>query len=295
MSNDCLLSVILSVRNGEKYLNEAIESIQRQTLSDIEIVIVDDGSTDKTSKIISTKTKTDTRINHLKNEGIGLAAALNYAASLARGTWLARMDGDDIALPDRFYHQINFAKQNPDVVAFGTQALVIEENGFPVYEWRVPLNHSEIDEYHLKNGGGAIIHPTAFIRKSAFEKVGGYNPALKTSQDLDLWLRLAEVGRLANIPRIGIKYRLHFHSTTVSKAIEQRNTVIQIQKNCCRRRNLPFNCSNLDSKKTSELRFTLRWIKRAFFARNYITILVLVMDFLIYKTSQLFRNGGSQH
>ena len=135
-------------------------------------------------------------------ENKGLTVTLNEAFAQSRGKYLARMDCDDVALPDRFAKQVELLDANPDVVCTGGYFQLIDGAGRLLTTLRPPTDDAEIQATLLK-GHNAICHPSAMIRRTAMEKVGGYDTRFKTSQDLDLWLRLGEVGKLANVAAPG--------------------------------------------------------------------------------------------
>lgn len=230
------VSVIMAVYNAEAFLQEAIQSVCRQSFTNWEFIIVDDGSEDRTSKILKVYSDEDFRIRVLPQKRLGLTKSLNRAANMARGAFLARMDGDDVCLPDRFKSQIEYLESHPEVVAAGTSALFIDPDGDPIEDYEPPLSHEAIDRLHLSGTGGGIIHPSAMIRRNAFDIIGGYDEAFSTSQDYDLWLRLAEIGRLSNLRPTHLLYRLHLNSITFARRREQEKNVKAILEATIRRR-----------------------------------------------------------
>lgn len=233
------LSVLMGVFNGEGYLPEAMDSILAQTLRDFELIIVDDGSTDGSPKILADYAARDSRVKIIHQKNAGLTAALNAAAKVATAPLLARMDPDDVALPTRFEKQVAYFDVHPDVTLLGTRVILIDPYG-TAYNWpQHPLTHEEIDEKLMAGEGWAIVHPAAMFRRDAFEKVGGYNEKYRTSQDFDLWLRMAETGRLANLEEPLLKYRQHLASANFAKAEQQKKLKIQILNEAHARRGLP--------------------------------------------------------
>ena len=205
-----MVSVIMPVYNCEEYVGEAIESILSQTFTEFEFIIVDDGSTDETASIVRTYAGLDSRIVLITTEHIGCTAALNRGLSIARGEYIARMDGDDIALPKRFATQVAYMRANSDCVAVGCRVLLIDSEGDPLCFWEPLLeSHREIEAAFLEGRGGAIPHPGAMMRHSTLRAVGGYREEFAAAQDVDLFLRLGEHGLLANITELGLKYRQH--------------------------------------------------------------------------------------
>ncbi|HIK38766.1 MAG: glycosyltransferase [Geminocystis sp.] len=209
---DCLVSVVMPVYNGEKYLEEAVESILAQSLPDFELIIINDGSTDKSLEILESLYKKDSRIKLLNNvRNRGIVDCLNKGIKQARGKYIARMDADDIAIKERLERQLKFLENNPEYVAVGCRVLAIDAEGLPIKPFGDCFTHEEIDKGNLRGVGSMIIHPAAVIRRESLEKVGGYRH-YSHAEDLDLFLRLAEIGKLANLPEILLKYRLHVDS-----------------------------------------------------------------------------------
>lgn len=223
MSSVPAISVVMSVYNGEKYAPEAVESILAQTFRDFELIIIDDGSTDGTKALLENYATRDPRVRLISRPNKGLTKTLNEGLGLARGEFIARMDADDVSLPTRFEKQVEFLWAHPDCVCVGARVLRVDPYGSPLSESDHKLTHEEIDAQLIEQGlGWAITHPAAMMRRDAVQKVGGYREQFKTSQDLDLWLRLAEVGRLANLPEVLLKYRYHPESVGFTKFEEQR-------------------------------------------------------------------------
>ena len=217
------ISVVMSVYNGERYVPEAVESILAQTFDDFEFILIDDGSTDGSKGLLDGYARRDPRIRLTSRPNKGLTATLNEGLGMACGEFVARMDADDISLPSRFEKQVAFLRANPDVVCVGARVLRVDPYGSPLSESNHKLTHEEIDGQLMEEGlGWAITHPVAMMRRDAVVKVGGYREQFRTSQDLDLWLRLAEVGRLANLPDVLLKYRYHPQSVGFTKFEEQR-------------------------------------------------------------------------
>ncbi|HAS7841575.1 TPA: glycosyltransferase family 2 protein, partial [Vibrio cholerae] len=137
------ISVVMSVYNGEKYLGEAIDSILKQTFSDFEFIIINDGSTDKTLEIIKSYMKKDDRIVLVSRENKGLIVSLNEGLDLAKGQYIARMDADDISIKSRFEKQIEFLDSNPDIGVCGTWVEVFGEN-IKSKKWKMPTQDPDL-------------------------------------------------------------------------------------------------------------------------------------------------------
>jgi hypothetical protein len=150
------------------------------------------------------------------------------------------MDADDISLPQRLEKQVAYLWAHPECVLLGARVLRIDPYGSPLDESDHKLTHEEIDAQLLHEGlGWAVTHPVATFRRDAAMKVGGYREQFTASQDLDMWLRLAEVGRLANLPDVLLKYRSHFKSVRFTKLQEQKRVKTTILSDAYTRRGLP--------------------------------------------------------
>lgn len=214
------VSVIMAVHNGEEYLEAAVRSILDQTLRDFELIVVNDGSTDRSPQILRRLQEQDARIVLLDQRSKeGLTQSLNYAASQAKSPLLARMDADDVSLPHRLEAQVAYLEAHPSVAAVGGQALTLMENRLTDRVLRMPVSPDDIRKEMARRS--AIIHPTAMFRRSMFEKIGGYRRVFTYAQDHDLWLRLAEHADLANLDEVLIHYRVHAGQLSIQRLREQ--------------------------------------------------------------------------
>lgn len=196
----------MPVYNGEKYLHEALDSILGQTYTDFELIIINDGSSDKTEKIILEYTKRDARIKYIQNEvNLGLVPTLNKGLGIARGDYIARMDADDICHPERLQKQIDFMKKNPNIMICGTSYKSIgAKNNTHI----LPEKHEEIKVGQLF--GPCICHPSVFIRSSFLKKADlRYYPDTFPAEDYKLWVLAAKVGQLHNLQEVLLYYREH--------------------------------------------------------------------------------------
>lgn len=196
------ISVVMPVYNTEKFVEEAVQSILNQTFQDFEFIIIDDGSTDRTPDIL--RSFTDPRIHLLfngKNEGN--YPARNRGCRLAKGKYIAVMDADDIALPERLEKQVEFMEQNPDILACGTAYRLMDRNKVIVEatDWK--------DIRYILMKTFCMLHPTLLIRKNRMEQVGYYKTESRYAEDYDLVLRLVRCGKIVNIPNILVNRRLH--------------------------------------------------------------------------------------
>lgn len=166
------ISVIMSVYNDEKYIAKAIDSILTQSFSNFELIICDDYSTDRSSNIIEKYVKQDNRIVFFKNEkNLGLATSLNRCIERAKGKYIARMDSDDISLPNRFEVEYNYLEDNSDIVVVGCKCQCIDENDEIYKDFQI---HSGSVSFYDAIKKVQIVHPTVMMRKEALLSVDGY-------------------------------------------------------------------------------------------------------------------------
>lgn len=217
------ITVALSVYDGERFLAAAIESVLAQTFADFELLIVDDGSRDHSARIIRHYADQDARILPILRENRGLIASLNEMVELARAPIIARMDADDICRPDRFAAQYAFLEAHPDYGVVGSWSEDIDENGAPMQRTGEdhPLTHAQMLEA-IERGGQLICHPAAMMRREIVRSVGGYHSAFRHCEDLDLWLRLASVTRMGNIPERLLRYRRYPEQVSSRHLTEQQ-------------------------------------------------------------------------
>lgn len=198
------ISVVMSVYNSKAWLREAIASILAQTFTDFEFIIINDGSTDGSLEII--KSFSDPRIVLVDQENAGLPAALNRGIQLAKASLIARMDADDVSLPERLQIQLDFLRQNPEIIAIGSAAVYIDESGRDIAPVQMPCSHAEILAYLPES---PFIHPTVVFRKEFFNLAQGYPVEFLGAQDAVLFNRMARLGKMANLSECLLRYRIH--------------------------------------------------------------------------------------
>jgi hypothetical protein len=213
------LTVVLPVHNGEAFLDDAISSIRRQTFRDFELLVIDDRSEDQSAAIAARHAAADARVVLHANRGSGLVAALNLGIERASATLIARMDADDIALPARFERQMARLAAEPDLLVLGTATIRVDAHGNHLAVIVPPAGPAEI--FTLLERVNPMAHPTVVMRRAALEAVGGYRSAYLRAEDYDLWLRLAERGKLANLQEPLLEYRTagHFQPELFSRQV----------------------------------------------------------------------------
>jgi glycosyltransferase involved in cell wall biosynthesis len=210
------ITVLMPVYNCELYIQQAVESILNQSYVDFELLIIDDASKDQTVSII--KMYDDSRIQLIEKPlNTGYTNSLNYGLTIARGEYIARMDGDDISLPERFAKQVAFLDANPEVVLCGTSYKILGNDK----HISIPENHEEIKLYLLK--GNCIAHPTVMLRKKVLDEFSMvYDTTKEPSEDYDLWVRLLSFGKLHNLQTVLLEYRIYNTQVSRKRAEEQK-------------------------------------------------------------------------
>jgi hypothetical protein len=216
----------MSVYNGGKYLNEAIESILNQTFRDFEFIIINDGSTDDTGAILNSYGQIDNRVQVYNQENRGLIVSLNRGCQLAQGKYIARMDADDISLPERLAKQIQYMEAHPEIGVLGTWVAMIDEKGRGRGDWRLPTTPNVTGWALLF--GWCVAHPSVVMRREIVEQLGFYRPEAIHAEDYDLWARASLVTSIANIPEILVQYRVWEERVTSRQHQTQVETVIKI-------------------------------------------------------------------
>lgn len=203
------------IRRFNLYLN--------QSFTDFELLLLNDGSTDGSSARLEHYAAIDSRCKLFTSTNSGIVATLNKGIVLARAEILIRMDSDDICLPSRFQIQVDYLEQHPECVAAGSKVLLIDSDGLPILQTGNLLTQNQIDKANMSATGSVIFHPAVAMRKSVVVAVGAYKPQFEHAEDLDLFLRMAEVGKLANIAEILLHYRQHAASVGYAKRESQVN------------------------------------------------------------------------
>ena len=213
------VSVLMSVQDGERYLRAAIESILDQTFANFEFLILDDASSDASRAIIASYD--DPRIRLIENErNLGLTRSLNRGIRLSRGAYIARMDADDLSLPDRLQKQVDFLDADPQCAAVASFAKKIDGNAAEVGVLTSPLEEEAI--HRRLRRGNCLAHGSVMMRMQPLESVGLYDETMTSSQDYDLWLRLSEEHRICCIPEFLYAWRDHSDGISRTLANEQK-------------------------------------------------------------------------
>jgi glycosyltransferase involved in cell wall biosynthesis len=218
-----LISVLMPVYNCEEYVQAAMDSILNQTFRDYEFIIIDDGSKDRTKEIVLAAAARDARIKLISRENRGIVPSLNEALEQATGSLIARMDGDDISLPERFQRQVDYLAAHPDCGLVGTQIMFMDPDGRPIAPMPNPLGHEEIVATML-DGNESVSHPTVIFRRDTARSINGYSDRFKYAEDIDFFLRMAEATQVANMPDLLLHYRQHAKSVGRTQTEAQANS-----------------------------------------------------------------------
>lgn len=202
------VTVLMSCYNASQYLREAMDSILGQTYRDYQFIVVNDGSTDDTAKILEECAAKDERIVLIDKKNTGLADSLNTGMRVARGDWIARLDADDIAMPDRLAKQMAYVASHPSTVLLGTGFIEINGTGEILRTYRYPARTKKYLRQIMRTGRFAP-HSSCLYHKATVERLGGFNPRFLRSQDADLWFRLSLSGEIAALPEPLVEIRKH--------------------------------------------------------------------------------------
>ena len=244
------VSCVMPVYRNALHIAEAIDSILSQTYEDFELVISNDGSPDRCDEIIARFAEQDSRIVSLSRPvNQGVVFTRNELTDHACGEWLATMDADDVALPNRFETQLAFIDEHPEYDVVGSSALLIDPEGNPMCEMGGGLSHEEIDGRHMAGSTGtAFVSPTTFIRTSAMRAIGGYRSNGGHAEDFDLLLRLAENGKICTMPDMLLLYRQHLGSIGYDRNKQQRMAIRWAVEEAYKRRGIPMPDDLFDDK-----------------------------------------------
>lgn len=233
------MSVVMAVFDGGSWVGAALDSLLGQTLADFEVIVIDDGSTDTTPDVLASLR--DPRLRIERRARRGLTLSLNRALELARAPLIARLDADDLALPERLARQRQFLETNPDVGLLGTGAREVDAAGREVAIVRPPVHDAAIRRALIR--ANPIVHSSVVMRRAALERVGGYDPSFSVAQDYDLWMRLARITRLANLPEPLVIRRLAVGRVSAVREDDRLRAEARVRWRAVRCRAYPWWCA----------------------------------------------------
>ncbi len=232
------ITVIMPVFNEERFLAEAIESVLAQSWRDFELIILDDGSLDRTLEIAQSYARRDPRVRVESHANIGVAPTLNKGLELSASEWVVVMHADDVMMPNRIERQLAFVAEHPELAVASSWVKHINSRGRVIARDNSRLlTHEAVEKLYRANELIGFSHPAAILRKSAVQAVGGYRPQLRVNEDIDLWNRLLEPGyKILVQPEYLLHYRIHAGSASIARARFIRQQLRWIKECMVRRR-----------------------------------------------------------
>lgn len=219
--NEPRITVVMPAYNAERFIDDAIHSMRRQTLSDWEMIVVNDGSVDATGVIADRHAGEDSRIRVIHQANSGQAAANNRAIPLARSKYIARMDADDFSFPSRLAKLVEALDHDAELTVVGSNVWMCEVGGAHVSRTRLPLTDRAIRSVLFGKQQNCLCNPAIAFRREAWLRAGGERPSFGHAHDLDLTLRIARFGTFGNIEEPLLGYRLHASQVSITRASEQ--------------------------------------------------------------------------
>lgn len=222
-----LVSCILPVYNGERWLQAAIESVLGQTYPHLELIVINDGSTDRSGSIAADLAARDSRVVVIDQNNTGIVGALNAGLLAARGSYIARMDADDICLPERFARQVEALEAHPELAIIGTRSITVGAEGeidSHVEAGRhesIPLFVKSSNVHNFPPSLLQVLHPTIMVRADLMKSIGGYGGRYPHVEDYDLYMRLSAYGPIAELQRELLLYRVHGDNVSIRRLREQ--------------------------------------------------------------------------
>lgn len=226
------ISIIMPVYNVERYLAQAIDSVLQQTLDDFELLIINDGSSDETDKIVNKYLTIDNRIVYIKNkQNHGLIDCLNLGLQRSKGMYIARLDGDDFWLDkNKLRRQLDFLVEYPDYGLIGTYAQAVSSMGETLFQLKFPITDQGIRKHILVKN--CFVHSSVLFRKDIAISSGSYRPEEKFVEDYGLWLRIGRKYKYYNLPDVMVGYRIQFAGESIKNNIVQiKNSIKLISEN----------------------------------------------------------------
>jgi len=213
------VSVVMAVFNGDRYLPETLASLRAQTFADFEIIVVDDGSTDDTARILADFAGQDGRCRIITQTNQGQVAARNLGAAQAAAPLLAWLDADDVAEPERLAKQTDYLRVHPEIAALGSALRIIDATSTELSVQPYPVGSVAVANRMLEES--ALAHSAVMMRREVFLKIGGYRSAFLHAEDYDLWLRLLDRYAADNLPEPLVRYRQHADSLSFRSRRQQ--------------------------------------------------------------------------
>jgi glycosyltransferase involved in cell wall biosynthesis len=297
--------------NEERYLAQAIESVLAQTYRDFELIVLDDGSRDRTREIAQSYACRDPRVRVENHENVGIGPTLNRGFSLAANEWVAMLQADDVMAPNRLERQLAFLAEHPEVDAAGSWCKHIDGQGKVIAKGNSPLTtHEAVQKLYAANEPVIMNSSTAMIRKSAVLAIGGYRAQFRVNEDVDMWNRLLESGyKLLVQPEYLAMYRIHAGSVSIGRARFIRSQVRWVKECMLRRRSgrpeltweeyaayhrmLPWYVRvNMARKDTAKVLYKAATFQYS--QHKYHLVALTVLAAMIFQPSYIFRQISSK-
>lgn len=231
------ISVVMPVHNGERYLEEAVESVLGQSFRDLELIIVENASTDRSLEIAKNFMLLDERVRVLQSDIPSASAAMNLGFDHARANWIARMDSDDIWLPEKLERQWQFIQNNPDIDVVGTWGWHIGASGKRMGMFRVgPTSREQFQRLRRENEVIYLLSPSTMFSRRSAEASGGHDEQYIVAQDIEYWTRLADQFSVLTLTEPLVLYRVHATSLSSSQLARQNAEAERVKHNAILRR-----------------------------------------------------------
>jgi glycosyltransferase involved in cell wall biosynthesis len=237
MSQNPAISIVIPAYNAEKYLTAALASIYKQGFQNYEIILVDDGSTDNTPDICNTQI--DPRFKYFRKINSGVIDSIEFGIQKSRAPLIARLDSDDLMLPNRLEKQFELFQRERSLVLVGSNISIINEKGETIGLRQYPKSHSKIQNtLPLYN---PFAHPSVCFRKWAYLEAGGLTDTVHDAEDYELWVRLSKLGQTHNIQEPLTAYRIHSRSIKSTRTKKQLKATLEVKKRLKTKYKIPFS------------------------------------------------------
>jgi glycosyltransferase involved in cell wall biosynthesis len=233
-----MLSVLMPAYNAERYIGAAMDSVLAQTVRDLQLLVIDDGSTDDTLALAQEYARRDPRVRVVTQPNAGIAHTLNRGLTMLAGDWVFLMHADDVMMPNRLERQTAFIAANPDLAVASSLVYYVNAAGDTIGHGRSPFTKPEAVTAAADRGEMiAFNHPACALKREVILKVGGYRQAFWPAEDCDVWARVVEAGhRVAVQDEYLLKYRIHGSSASISRARLMQQKTIWLERCIAARR-----------------------------------------------------------
>ena len=225
-----LVSVIIPAYNAEKYIERTIHSVLLQNYENIEIIVIDDGSTDNTATVVKKLANEDKRLHYVHQQNGGVSSARNHGYKLSKGEYLAFLDADDIWLPNNVSKKLAHLQDNPDVGLVHSDAMVIDENDNSLNETKKGKSGWILDDLLLWNGTCIPAPSSILVKREVVDSVGGFDTSLSTAADQEFFFRVAAKYKIGRVEEVTWQYRMHSQNMHSNIALMERDTLLSYQR-----------------------------------------------------------------